>query len=143
MQQTAAQRAARDVVPAVDGKVAVILRIPLQADHISMSWNGITIPLPELTAQDVTLAPGDRIRAPRKQDRSVFVTGALNRTNTINCTVCEREPGNAFLIPPNRDIDVVMAGYIDPLIRRRRSPCMVGCPAGPTDNSRRSDPSLL
>lgn len=97
------------------------LHICLRGGHVHLTVEGQTIPLTGLTPNDVTLRAGDVVLVPRKRDDVFFVTGPLNRTNVVNFTVRERdrELGNAFLIPSDRDIDVVtavaMAGYIDPI----------------------------
>ncbi len=102
-------------------QVDVVLHIPLRGGQISMTWEGGEFIVPALTAKDVTLTSGDVVQIPRKPDDVFFVTGRLAKGSFLNYSVQgrDRELGNALLIPPNRDIDVVtavaMAGYIDPI----------------------------
>ncbi|MEO8493615.1 MAG: hypothetical protein ABI614_00990, partial [Planctomycetota bacterium] len=58
---------------------------------------------------------------PDRRHEVFFVVGALNTTNNVRFTVGirERELGVGFILPRDREIDVVtavaMAGYIDPI----------------------------
>ena len=80
-----------------------------------------TVAHPTLTEEDISLRPGDVVVVPRKVDEVFFVVGPLSDTNVVNFTVSfrDRRLGNGFLLPVDRDIDVVtavtMAGYIDPI----------------------------
>ncbi len=109
------------MMPEGEGDVAVVLHIPLRGGQISMTWDGGEFVIPRLEPKDVTLESGDVVAIPRKPDEVFFVTGRLANANFLNFSVQgrDRELGNALLIPPNRDIDVVtavaMAGYIDPI----------------------------
>ena len=87
-----------------------VIRIPLrqtQPEHIEQS--------------KITLGPGDVVFVPDRKHEVFFVVGKLNQTNTVRFTVGdrERELGVGFILPRDRDIDVVtavaMAGYIDPI----------------------------
>jgi hypothetical protein len=79
------------------------------------------LPQEELRVEDITLRPGDVVVVPRQPDEVFFVVGELNENNVVNFRVSEldRRLGNAFILPRDRDIDVVtavaMAGYIDPI----------------------------
>ncbi len=74
-----------------------------------------------LTLQDVMLRPGDVIVIPNRKHEVFFVVGKLSQTNTVRFTIGdrERELGVGFILPRDREIDVVtavtMAGYIDPI----------------------------
>lgn len=99
----------------------IVLRIPLQGESPTIKLaDGAEFPL-NLSESDVVLRPGDVVNVPRQVDQVFFVVGPLDDTRVVNFTVQDRdrELGNAFLLPPNRDIDVVtavaMAGYIDPI----------------------------
>lgn len=96
------------VAPAPDqGK---ILRIPLRT-HAQF----------QLTESDITLSDGDVIVVPSRKHEVFFVVGKLSTTNTVRFTIGdrERELGVGFVLPRDREIDVVtavvMAGYIDPI----------------------------
>lgn len=127
VQETALSRsviAADDFEPApVDdsGQIEVVLRIPLRGGVTTVAWEGGSPIESNLTAEDVTMKPGDVVVIPRLQDEVFFVVGNLSASNRVNFAVQERDRqlGNAFLIPPDRDIDAVtavaMAGYIDPI----------------------------
>jgi len=99
----------------------VVLRIPLRCGVPAIIVDNQVIPQENLTIEDVTLNPGDVIVVPRQPDEVFFVVGPLSRNNTVNFRVSEldRRLGNAFLLPKDRDVDVVtavaMAGYIDPI----------------------------
>ena len=104
-----------------DEEIEIVLRVPLRGGQATANWEGTTAVLHDLTAKDVTLQSGDVVLIPRQEDEVFFVVGPLDRTNVVNFTIRarDRQLGNAFLIPPDRDIDVVtavaMAGYIDPI----------------------------
>jgi protein involved in polysaccharide export with SLBB domain len=89
---------------------ARILRIPLR-----------TRPGFRLTEADITLHDGDVIVVPGRRHEVFYVVGKLGTTNTVRFTVGdrERELGVGFILPRDREIDVVtavaMAGYIDPI----------------------------
>ena len=74
-----------------------------------------------LRAEDVALQAGDVIVVPSRRHEVFFVVGQLNRNNTARFTIGdrERELGIGFILPRDREIDVVtavaMAGYIDPI----------------------------
>ncbi len=74
-----------------------------------------------LSSEDVILNPGDVIVVPSAVKEVFYVVGNLSVQNRSRFTIgdAEREIGNGFLLPKNRDIDVVtavvMAGYIDPI----------------------------
>ncbi|MCG8449618.1 MAG: polysaccharide export protein [Pirellulales bacterium] len=87
-----------------------ILRIPLRQ-------MGPT----NLSPQDITLQPGDVVLVPSRRHEVFYVVGRLNSTNSVRFTIGdrEREIGVGFILPREREIDVVtavaMAGYIDPI----------------------------
>jgi polysaccharide biosynthesis/export protein len=74
-----------------------------------------------LNPQDIALNPGDVVVVPDRKHQVFYVVGALNTTNRIRFSVGdrERELGVGFVLPRDREIDVVtavaMAGYIDPI----------------------------
>ena len=87
-----------------------------------MIADGNVIVKENLTPDDVTLAARRRgFRFRKSPIRSFFVVGPLSGINAVNFTVSDRDRqlGNAFILPDDRDIDVVMAvamaGYIDPI----------------------------
>jgi len=98
-----------------------VLSIPLRGESPSSSAGGHTTVHEGLSTHDVQLSDGDVLQVPRQQDEVFFVVGPLSRTNVVNFSVRDRDRqlGNAFLLPIDRDIDVVtavaMAGYIDPI----------------------------
>ena len=86
------------------------MRIPLRGDGGQ-----------SLTPSDVMLRPGDVVVVPERRDDVFFVVGPLSQTNRVRFSVGsqDREIGSGFLLPNDREIDVVtavaMAGYIDPI----------------------------
>jgi len=86
-----------------------ILRIPLRGMQYA------------LQPQDIVLGSGDVVVVPNRRHEVFFVTGPLSTTNTVRFTVGDRnrELGVGYILPPDREIDVVtavaMAGYIDPI----------------------------
>lgn len=70
---------------------------------------------------DLRLRPSDVIVVPERTQEVFFVVGRLSPTNRLLFTASarERELGNGFLLPRDREIDVLtavaMAGYIDPI----------------------------
>jgi len=70
---------------------------------------------------DVVLQSGDVVVVPSRRHEVFFVVGRLSQTNTVRFTIGnrERELGVGFILPREREIDVVtavaMAGYIDPI----------------------------
>ncbi|EMI16409.1 polysaccharide export protein [Rhodopirellula maiorica SM1] len=87
-----------------------ILRIPLRVQGQF-----------QLSKNDITLSDGDVIVVPSRKHEVFFVVGKLSTTNTVRFTIGdrERELGVGFVLPRDREIDVVtavvMAGYIDPI----------------------------
>ena len=87
-----------------------IIRIPLRGMDAS-----------QLDPKDIILQPGDVVVMPDRRREVFYVVGALNATNTVRFTIGnrERELGVGFVLPRDREIDVVtavaMAGYIDPI----------------------------
>ncbi|MEX0820244.1 MAG: polysaccharide biosynthesis/export family protein [Pirellulaceae bacterium] len=94
----------------VETREPQILRIPLRDLHGQA-----------LNPQEIVLGPGDVVVVPDRRHEVFYVVGALNPTNTVRFTVGnrERELGVGFMLPRDREIDVVtavaMAGYIDPI----------------------------
>lgn len=70
---------------------------------------------------DVILLPGDVLVVPSRRNEVFYVVGELNPNNAVRFTAGERERelGGGFILPRDREIDVVtavaMAGYIDPI----------------------------
>ncbi len=87
-----------------------ILRIPLRGYDIAT-----------LDVQQTVLNPGDVIVVPPAVQEVFYVVGKLSEQNRTRFSLDarNREIGNGFLLPKDRDIDVVtavaMAGYIDPI----------------------------
>jgi len=87
-----------------------ILRIPLRQLGPS-----------QLSKDDITLQPGDVVVVPSRRHEVFYVVGRLSTTNNVRFTIGdrERELGVGFVLPREREIDVVtavvMAGYIDPI----------------------------
>lgn len=87
-----------------------IYRIPLRGPQTQL-----------VQAADVVLQPGDVVVVPNRKHEVFYVVGRLSPTNTVRFTVGdrERELGVGFILPRDREIDVVkavaMAGYIDPI----------------------------
>jgi polysaccharide export outer membrane protein len=75
----------------------------------------------EVSREEVVLQQGDVVMVPSRRHEVFYVVGRLNQTNTVRFTVGERERelGVGFILPRDREIDVVtavvMAGYIDPI----------------------------
>ncbi len=69
----------------------------------------------------IVLRHGDVVVVPSRKDEVFYVVGKLSPTNFIRFSISERERdiGAGFLLPVDREIDVVMAvamaGYIDPI----------------------------
>ena len=74
-----------------------------------------------LTAEEVTLQPGDVVFVPRRRAEVFFVVGEVDVQNNTRFFSGDdaREYGGGYLLPRDRDVDVVtavaMAGYIDPI----------------------------
>ena len=99
--------------PLTDSLMAIepqTLRIPLRA----------AAPL-LLSSEEVTLGQGDVVMVPHQTAEVFFVVGKLSPNNLVRFTLGRenRDLGNGFVLPPDRDVDVVtavaMAGYIDPI----------------------------
>lgn len=105
----------------LDVQPNIVLRIPLRGGTPVIVDDNQTLLQEYLSVEDVTLRPGDVIVVPRQPDEVFFVVGELNRNNVVNFRVSDldRQLGNAFLLPKDRDVDVVtavaMAGYIHPI----------------------------
>jgi len=90
---------------------------PMRIVHIPLRGY---MPQP-LNPADVVLHPGDVVVVPSRKDEVFYVVGKLSPTNFVRFSVSERERdiGAGFLLPRDREIDVVMAvamaGYIDPI----------------------------
>ena len=94
----------------LDDPSGSIVRIPLHG------------PTAKTTVDDsVTLNAGDVIVVPPRKSSVFYVVGKLNQANLVRFTTGDkqRELGVGFLLPRDREIDVVtavvMAGYIDPI----------------------------
>ena len=79
------------------------------------------MPTEPLFQEDVVLNPGDVVVVPSRTNEVFYVVGRLSPTNFVRFSVGarERDLGAGFVLPRDRDIDVVtavaMAGYIDPI----------------------------
>ncbi len=86
------------------------LRIPLRGNSVAA-----------LNIQQTVLNSGDVIVVPSAVQKVFYVVGKLSEQNRTRFSLDarNREIGNGFLLPKDRDIDVVtavaMAGYIDPI----------------------------
>lgn len=86
------------------------LRIPLRGTQQNM-----------ITAQQAELHEGDVVIVRKMPDEVFFVVGDLSENNQVRFTLGNqnRDLGNGFVLPKDRDVDVVtavaMAGYIDPI----------------------------
>jgi protein involved in polysaccharide export with SLBB domain len=100
------------VQPAKNGEESGmrIVRIPLRGR-----------PQQPLGMEDVRVQEGDVIVVPSRKAEVFYVVGKLASTNFVrfNIGARERDLGAGFLLPRDREIDVVtavaMAGYIDPI----------------------------
>ena len=111
--QAAAEVAKEAVSPAseeVPPPNMSVVRIPLRS------------PLPvELPAADVVLENGNVVVVKKCAEETFFVVGLLNPNGLVrfNLGRDNRDLGNGFTLPKDRDVDVVtavaMAGYIDPI----------------------------
>ncbi len=99
---------------------ATPFNVPIQSDpilRIPLRGYGITA----LDTQQTVLNPGDVIVIPSEVQKVFYVVGKLSEQNRTRFSLDarNREIGNGFLLPKDRDIDVVtavaMAGYIDPI----------------------------
>lgn len=105
----------------MDESTKVVLRIPLKSGTPAIIADNQVYPQEHLSVEDITLRQGDVVVVPRQPDEVFFVVGLLNEDNVVNFRVSDldRRLGNAFLLPKDRDVDVVtavaMAGYIDPI----------------------------
>ncbi|HYW78951.1 MAG TPA: polysaccharide biosynthesis/export family protein [Thermoguttaceae bacterium] len=96
-------------VPLADEPTRIV-RIPL---------NGL--PAQPIYSSDIVLNAGDVVVVPSRKDEVFYVVGKLSPTNFTRFSISERERdiGAGFLLPRDREIDVVtavaMAGYIDPI----------------------------
>ena len=103
------------------GEVEVVLQIPVRGGPPAIIVQNQVLIQPFLSKQDVSLKPGDVVVVPRQPAQVFFVVGPLDRRRSVNFTIStqDRQLGNAFLLPDDRDIDAVtavaMAGYIDPI----------------------------
>jgi polysaccharide export outer membrane protein len=70
---------------------------------------------------DIVLHPGDTVVVPSRKAEVFYVVGKLSPTNFLRFSISarERDIGAGFILPRDREIDVVMAvamaGYIDPI----------------------------
>jgi polysaccharide export outer membrane protein len=99
------------------GGANTVLRVSLRGGPVSIFVDNQLLAQDQLANFDASLIPGDVVVMPRKPDETFYVVGPLDRSNVINFRVSDlgRRLGNAFLLPTDRDIDVVTAGYIDPI----------------------------
>ena len=113
-------------LPALEGQCQLPLPPGMGMDGYGAQPAIIRLPLrgPQTYAiqpSDVILETGDVVVVPNRRNEVFFVVGLLSQTNTVRFTVGdrERELGVGFILPRDREIDVVtavaMAGYIDPI----------------------------
>lgn len=93
-------------------------RLPPSEIHIPLRGFDIR----GLDREEVRLHDGDVVQVPKRKDQVFYVVGPLNQRGRQTFNVSDRELreiGGGFLLPLDRDIDVVtgvaMAGYIDPI----------------------------
>lgn len=103
--------------------------ITYQLDEMSVGQEHMRIvkipmrgyPKEPLTADDIVLNAGDVLIVPSRKYEVFYVVGKLSTSNFTRFTIGlrERDIGAGFLLPADREIDVVtavaMAGYIDPI----------------------------
>ena len=97
--------------PAMLDAGPVHTRIPLSGPHVR-----------SLAPEEVRLRDGDVVTIPKQKDELFYVVGPLSDTNRTTFNVGTRDLrqiGGGFILPRDRDIDVItgvaMAGYIDPI----------------------------
>ena len=79
------------------------------------------LPGESINPRDVVLRPDDVIVVPNRRNEVFYVVGQLDTSNVVRFTAGERERelGGGFILPRDREVDVVtavaMAGYIDPI----------------------------
>lgn len=84
-----------------------------------LSLRGYDVAIPD--PNDVILSDGDVVVVPQMKQRVFYVVGPLSRqfASGFVLDLKQREIGNGFLLPKNREVDVLtavaMAGYIDPI----------------------------
>ena len=87
-----------------------VVRIPIRG-----------FPSEPFSAEDVVLHAGDVVIVPSRTNEVFYVVGKLSPTNFVRFSIGarERDLGAGFILPRDRDVDVVtavaMAGYIDPI----------------------------
>lgn len=101
-----------------------VTKIPLRGlDYTGVMGQGDVVKYPGdgLTPEDITLQQGDVVVVPRRAKEVFWVVGQLNFNLSARFSLRsdDRDLGNGFNLPHDRDIDVVtgvaMAGYIDPI----------------------------
>lgn len=134
----------KTVVPKVTSASAIQLiggHTQLQTIPVKTIPESLEIPLRgdlefSLSPQQAELKEGDVIRVAKQKDEVFFVVGKLSTVNAIRFSLGKdnRDLGGGFILPPDRDVDVVtavaMAGYIDPIdspttvtVQRNRPNC--------------------
>ncbi len=92
--------------------------------HQQWRYDVLRIPLrcpPMIAPEEAQLQDGDVVIVRSCPEEVFFVVGKLSPTSFVRFTVGreDRDLGNGFVLPPDRDVDVVtavaMAGYIDPI----------------------------
>jgi polysaccharide export outer membrane protein len=95
--------------PSADAALEIV-RIPLRGQ-----------PSKPIQSDDIVLQNGDVVVVASRKSAVFYVVGKLSPTNFVrfNIGARERDLGAGFLLPKDREIDVVtavaMAGYIDPI----------------------------
>jgi polysaccharide biosynthesis/export protein len=99
-----------EVIEEIPSVEMTVTRIPLRS------------PVPvQLSQPEVVLDEGNVVVVKKRADETFFVVGLLNPNGLVrfNLGRDNRDLGNGFTLPKDRDIDVVtavaMAGYIDPI----------------------------
>jgi protein involved in polysaccharide export with SLBB domain len=110
--------------PAAEPELEIV-RIPLRGN-----------PTRPIRIDDVVLQNGDVVVVPSRKSEVFYVVGKLSPTNFVrfNIGARERDLGAGFLLPKDREIDVVtavaMAGYIDPIDSPTTVTVHRVCPSG-------------
>jgi polysaccharide export outer membrane protein len=110
--------------PAAEPELEIV-RIPLRGS-----------PSRPIQNTDVALQNGDVVVVPSRKSEVFYVVGKLSPTNFVrfNIGARERDLGAGFLLPKDREIDVVtavaMAGYIDPIDSPTTVTVHRVCPSG-------------
>ncbi len=106
----AAEPITRTTSDSLNGDPKLIVRIPLRGSTEE-----------QVQPEDITLHHGDVVVVPGRKNEVFFVVGLLDPSNLVRFSLSarERDLGAGYVLPKDRDIDVItavaMAGYIDPI----------------------------